>query len=151
VVVTVLPDPPALPGPTEVTPAPPTVPATPVVLPPHTAPAPLGAPFAIAKKTIKKTAVTLVLKIPGAGRVTVTATMKVGGKRTTYATAKATLRAATAAKRLVLRPGRRAKAGLKKLTKAKVTITATFTPTHGKAMHKSVTVSVTGGRHRVTA
>jgi hypothetical protein len=149
VTVTVQPDPPALAGPTEVPTAPPTAPpATPPALPPHTAPAPLSAPFAITKKTIKKTTITLALRLPAAGRVTVTATMKVGGKRITYATAKATLHAATAAQRFVLRPGRKAKAGLKKLTKAKITITATFTPTHGKAMHKTTTVSVKGARHR---
>jgi hypothetical protein len=145
VAVTVLPDPPPVPDPVEVAPTPP---ATPPALLPHTAPAPLTAPFAITKKTIKKTTVTLVLRLPAAGRLTVTATMRVGGKRVTYATAKATLRAATAAKRLVLRPSRKAKAGLKKLAKAKITITATFTPTHGKAIHKTTTVSVKGTRHR---
>ncbi|HEY4098873.1 MAG TPA: Ig-like domain-containing protein [Baekduia sp.] len=149
VTVTVLPEPAPLPGPVEVPTAPPATPtATPPALPPHTAPAPLSVPFTITKKAIKKTTVTLLLRIPGAGRLTVTATMKVGGKRVTYATAKASLRAATAAQRLVLRPSRKAKAGLKKLAKAKITITATFTPTHGKAIHKTATVSVRGTRHR---
>jgi hypothetical protein len=101
--------------------------------------------FSIAKPTVRKTAITLALKLPGAGRVAVTATIEAGGKRIAYDTAAATVRAA-GAKRFVLTPGGKAKAALKRLRSAKVTITVTFTPTGAKPTRKTARATVNGTR-----
>ena len=74
-----------------------------------------------------------------------TTTLIGGGKRIAYDSAGATLRAA-ATKRLTLTPGAKAKAALKRLKSAKVTLTVTFTPTGGKLQRHTLTATVRGGR-----
>ncbi|MDO8188600.1 Ig-like domain-containing protein [Conexibacter sp. JD483] len=143
---------PTPPGPTPTNPVPaptPTDPAPPGPTPagPTPTPAVPASAFSLAKPTVRGTAIALALTLPRAGRVKVTATVALKGKRIAYGSAAAKV-ATAGAKRLTLKPGRRAKAALRGVRAAKVTLTVTFTPSGGRAVVKTARVTVSGGRRR---
>lgn len=110
-------------------------------------PAPPSSVFSLVKPSVRGAAITLALKLPGAGRVKATATIVVKGKRIVYGTVTTTAGKA-GAKRLVLKPSRTAKAALKRLRSAKVSVTVTFTATGGRPAVKTTRATVRGGRRR---
>jgi len=129
------------PPPTETTPTQTTPTQT---TPTQTTPTVIDNKFTLASAKVKGTAITVALKLPGAGKLAVKASFKYKGKTITFASVSASVKGGTGT--VSLKAGSKAKAALKKVKSAKVTFTVTYTPTGGKANAKSKTVTVKGGK-----
>ena len=114
---------------------------TPTTTTPVTVTPPSNA-FTFSKPRASSGNVLLTLQVPGAGTITVKATVKVGKKKITFATGKAT-RAAGGTAKLTLKPTSAAKKALKKSKKLKVSLSITFTPTGGTAKTSTSSLTVT--------
>jgi len=100
--------------------------------------------FSISSAKVKKGKLALALKLPWAGRAKVTTTFKQGKKTIAYSATKTVKAKKAGTAKATLTPGKKAKAALKKLKKAKVSIVVTYTPTGGAAAKKTKSVTVRG-------
>lgn len=116
----------------------PTTPTTPTITTPV---APSNA-FSISSKKAKGSAITVGLTLPGAGKLVLKATTTIKGKKITFASK--TVSTPGGKGTVTFTPSAKAKAALKKVKTAKVTVAITFTPAGGTAASKSASVTVKG-------